>query len=70
MNILITVIVVAFVLFIFWGFVAIIMDQRSQVRHYEEMWLYEHKENEKLANRIVELHQELRDLRNDPTIHV
>lgn len=64
MELLMTIIVIAFLLFIFWGFVAVILDQRSQVRHYEDMWVYEHRENEKLAERIVELNRQVRELQD------
>ena len=62
-DIIITIAVIVVILFIFSGFVAIVLDQRAEARHWEEMWNYEHRENEKLANRIVELHQELRQVK-------
>jgi cell division protein FtsB len=65
MNLLMTIIVIAFILFILSGFAAVLLDQRAEKRHYEEMWLIEHQENEKLYHRIVELHQEIHKLKEE-----
>lgn len=65
MNILITIIIVGFVLFILGGFAAFMLDQRAETRHWEEMYDGEHRSRENLQEKVVELKQELQKSKSD-----
>ena len=63
MNTVMTIIIVGLILFAFAGFIAVILDQRAEARHYQELFEFERKDAEKWHRRVVELNDKLRELK-------
>lgn len=65
MDLIMTIIIVALILFTLAGFVAVVLDQRAEARHYEEMYQEERRDNKYLHDRVTELNHENRELKKN-----
>ncbi len=65
MDLIMTIIIVSVILFTLAGFIAVILDQRAEARHWESMYSEELRDNKKLTERVCDLQYEIRQLKKD-----